>query len=566
MATSKTKTFNNLFGYLANKQVSVKRTNKQERYLGSDTIQNWTNTYEVTLPARASFEHNLLMAGKFAHPVLQNFTHVGKVFTNRYGWTYDEKRMNDDETVPVNSSFASVLYGALSAFEYARAAKVASRHYLNNQIFEASLKSLVSEYKEYSNKQGLTASSYKPDGLASFQIDLAAKLLGSKPVANSNVDLSFVTQLSDKDCADENLLPTFTRFVSELSKLFKAGLSKTPKQPKQEKGGNQKQEEGDNQKTDTTLDPVNQDGSKSPTPSDTKADEVKSKPIDNELQSAIRRDVIRSEVEFEHSKAKAKPAEVTEEIDEYSESRHLERVFEDIKHKNVNRLRESSWVPAYDVSGIIPPEFNEGSAFKTTGYVTPDAWKMSLGKTNVFNSNVDEGEPEIVVLVDCSSSTRESLKKNPFGFSNIAEAVWSLSAQLLKLSPNAKSYGYRGSSWGVFLTEGQPSGMIPPFSKDLASGGTPTSIAMSWATETLNPEATIVVITDGYPDLSSAAYSRHLRNQGNKIVTVLVTDRSDQSTVQYSLKKFGSDMACLFDPSEPESIAAVSHLFAQLDA
>lgn len=564
MATSKTKTFNNLFGYLANKQVSVKRTNKQERYGGSDTIQRWTNTYEVTLPARASFEHNLLMAGKFAHPVLQNFAHVGKVFTNRYGWTYDEKRLAGDETLPVNSTFNSVLYGALSAFEYARAAKVASRHYLNNQIFEASLKSLVSEYKEYSSKQDLNqviTNSYKPDGLASFQIDLAAKLLGSKPVANSNADLSFVTQLSDEDCADENLLPTFTRFVKELSKFFEAGLSKTPKQPKQEEGGNQK--------TDTTPDPVKQpvkqDESKSPTPSDTKADEVKSKPTDNELQTAILRDVGRSEFEFDQSKAKAKPAEVTEEIDEYSESRHLELVFDQIRDKTVRRLRESSWVPAYDVSGIIPPEFNEGSAFKTTGYVTPDAWRMSLGKTNVFNSNIDEGEPEIVVLVDCSSSTRDSLKKNPFGFSNVAEAVWSLSAQLLKLSPNAKSYGYRGGSWGVFVTEGQPSGMIPPFSKDLASGGTPTSVAMSWATQTLNPEATIVVITDGYPDPSSAAYSRHLRNQGNKIVTVLVTDQLDYR-MQNLLKRFGSDMACLFDPSEPESIAAVSHLFAQLDA
>jgi len=561
MATTTTKTFNNLFNYLANKQVSVKRTNKQERYVGSDTIQRWTNTYEVTLPARASFEHNLLMAGKFAHPVLQNFTHVSKVFINRYGWTYDEKRLISDENVPINSSFNSVLFGALSAFEYARAAKVASRHYLNNQIFEASLKSLVSEYKEYSNKQDLSqviASGYKPDGLASFQIDLAAKLLGSKPVANSNVDLSFVTQLSDEDCADENLLPTFTRFVHELSKLFEAGLSKTPKQPKQEEGGDKK--------TDTTSDPVNKDESKSPTPSDTKADEVKSEPTDNELQSAIRRDVGRSEIEFDQSKTKAKPAEVSEEIDEYSESQHLEQVFENIKRKTVNRLIESSWVPAYDVSGIIPPEFNEGSAFKTTGYVTPDAWRMSLGKTNVFNSNVDEGEPEIVVLADCSSSTRDSLKKNPFGFSNVAEAVWSLSAQLLKLSPNAKSYGYRGGSWGVFVTEGQPSGMIPSSSKNLASGGTPTSEAMSWATETLNPEATIVVITDGYPDLSSAAYSRYLRNQGNKIVTVLVTDKPDQSGMQYLLKRFGSDMACVFNPSEPESIAAVSHLFAQLDA
>lgn len=561
MATSKTKTFNNLFGYLANKQVSVKRTSKQDRYAGSDTIQNWTNTYEVTLPARASFEHNLLMAGKFAHPVLQHFTHVSKVFVNRYGWTYDEKRQVGDEAVPVNSSFNSVLFGALSAFEYARAAKVASRHYLNNQIFEASLKSLASEYKENSNKQDLNQAitrGYKPDGLASFQIDLAAKLLGSKPVANSNVDLSFVTQLSDEDCADENLLPTFTRFVSELSKLFEAGLSKTPKQPKQEEGGDKK--------ADTTLDPVNQDESKSPTPSDTNDDEVKSKPADNELQSAIRRDVLRSEIEFDQSKAKAKPAEVLEEIDEYSESSHLEAVFEDIKHKTVRRLFSSSWVPAYDVSGIIPPEFNEGSAFKTTGYVTPDAWRMSLGKTNVFNSNVDEGEPEIVVLADCSSSTRDSLKKNPFGFSNVAEAVWSLSAQLLKLSPNAKSYGYRGGSWGVFVTEGQPSGMIPSVSKNLASGGTPTSVAMSWATETLNPEATIVVITDGYPDPSSAAYSRYLRNQGNKIVTVLITDKPDQRNMQYLLKRFGSDMACVFNPSEPESIDAVSHLFAQLDA
>lgn len=556
----KTKTFNDLFGYLANKHVNVKRTAKNERWIvGSDTVANWTDTYEIIMPARASVEHNLLMAGKFAHPVLAYFRRVQNALVEKHASVYDMKQVMG-QPVPVNTRYSNVISGALSAFEYARGAKVASQHYLNDGILQASLKTLAKEYAEKTDLS-YAEDSYKPDGLASFQMDLIAKLLGVKPIANSSVDLSSVTQLSDEDCEDENLQPTFTRFVYELEGLLELGETKEPKKEPKRKGGNRrtdtgpvdKDRKGEPQEVD--VEPDKQDGNDDGTGVSNKGDKS--------IEDAIERDVRQAAREFEQLKDKP-PAEVVEEVDQENDQYQLNKVLEEAELLPLRVIKQRSWIPAYDMEGVVPPEFNEGAAFKTTGYVTPDAWRMSLGKTNVFDSNIDDEYPEIVVLVDCSSSTRDPLTKNPFGFNVIAEAIWSLSAQLLQLSPNCKSYGYRGSNHGVHIIEGQPSGKIPTDIKWVAQGGTPTSATMNWATQTLDPEATVVVITDGHPDPSSAAFARHLRNQGNKIVTVLVTPK--EGRMQSLLKRFGSDMACVFNPTDPESIKAVSHLFSQLDA
>lgn len=560
---SKTKTFNDLFGYLANKQVNVKRTAKNERWIvGSDTVANWTDTYEIIMPARASVEHNLLMAGKFAHPVITYFARVKNALADKHAHAYDVKQTMG-KPVPVNTRYSNVISGALSAFEYARGAKVASQHYLNDGILQASLKALAKEYKEKTDLS-YPEDSYRHDGLASFQMDLVARLLGSKPIAKSSVDLSSVTPLSDEDCEDENLRSTFTRFVYELERLIDEG--EEPKKEPKRKGGDRRTDtgpvdrdrKGEPQEVDPDPDvePDKKDGSNGGT-------RVSNKGYKS-IEDAIERDVRQAAREFEQLKDKP-PAEVVEEVDHEADQYQLDKILEEFSRLPLKVRKQRSWVPAYDMDGIVPPEFNEGSAFKTTGYVTPDAWRMSLGKTNVFDSNVDDEYPEIVVLADCSSSTRDPITKNPFGFNVIAEAIWSLSAQLLQLSPNCKSYGYSGRRYGVDIIEGQTSGKIPADIKWVAQGGTPTSAAMNWAIQTLDPEATVVVITDGHPDPSSAAFARHLRNQGNKIVTVLVTP-DKRGRTQNLLRRFGSDMACVFNPTDPESIKAVSHLFAQLDA
>ena len=582
-------TFNNLFGMLANQEVNVKRSNKAEGDRNNyQVINKWNDPYSITLRGRATFEENLLVAGKLAHPQLRD---TSEVISASLKALVDKRSASGKEklTDVGHYNLHDALVSSIGSFEFARGAMVSAQHYSNKAIQDVSFNALV---KEVSDPK--TAAPYYSAWIKTVQPNLVARLLG-KPatLAESYVDVSGITPLSLEDIKDENLRATFGRFVLELVDLLDSidhqapvtppETEFTPDEDEDEQGDEvtsctnpesfsdedeDEAEDGDEQGGQGEEDEEDEEdeaegqfdgGSKAGDNKPEDADDLK-----DSIDKAIDRAVQKAEDELAKSQVEETGINLgaTKEADELEESA-LRMALQD--HAFVNK--EQAYLhEAPDMSDIAPPEDIGDLNRKSSGLLTSDAWKISLGNTKVFESS-DEGEPQnLLILADCSGSTTDKVLSNKYDLGTVSQVIWALAGQLLKVTPNSKSYGFTGGYGGeMTIVEGQTAGMMP---NRRGSGGTPTIQALRWATEQANEESVICLITDDGAERGSGLYVRQLADQGHRIATILVP--SPRYATRYlgnpqaRLAEYGSDMACIYDVSSEASNKALQDMFANL--
>ncbi len=556
-----TKTFNDLFGMLASQKVTVKRTNKEEvdyrKRSNYMVVNRWTDPFDIRLRGRATFEENLLVAGKLAHPQIREWREVVRAVSSLILDGVELTKLGID----VND-IRFAIEGSMGSFEFARGSMVASKHYMNDDILNVSYDALKKEVQ-----------SSPPGGeqwIKSIQPNIVARLLG-KPelIPNTGVDLSAIKPLSDEDIKDENLSKTFKKFAYAIAQALgdkiekPTGCETEPVEPKNDNDIPYRSTELVDQEgeSEDPEDPEDDDLEGEPdSEPNTEGSSTNKTPLEEQLDQAIEDAVRWAENEFEEQAADSNDSlQLTEDNVSEHELDSLARMLE-----NTPRIDEhvvKYWNPAPDLGSLSPPEDVGDANRKSSGLLTPDAWKVMLGNNRIFESTED-GEPQkLLVLADVSGSTRDRVSKNKWGFTNVEQVIWSLSSQLLTASPNSESYGFC-SNFGSYLMLklGQTAGQTP--AETLSRGGTPTVHALQWAVERANEESVITLITDGFAEPGSALYVRQLKDQGHRVATVVVTCKDNPPAI--NLRDYGSDLACIFDVADDNSAKALQDLFTNL--
>lgn len=568
-----TKTFNDLFGMLANQKVTVKRTNKDDidyrRRTNYTVVNRWTDPFDIRLRGRATFEENLLVAGKLAHPQIREWGRVVSGVTRLVldGITQTQKI---EQNIDANDiKFA--IEGSMGSFEFARGSMVASKHYMNDGILNVSYNALKKEVQDTPPNS--------EQWIKSIQPNIVAKLLG-KPelMPNTGVDLSAIKPLSDEDIKDENLSKTFKKFAYAIAQALKdkiekpTGCETEPVEPENDndtpyrsteivdeegkeesKGGDLESEELEEQDPESNSEPDSED---SPSSNTRKTE------LEEQLDQAIEEAVQIAEDSFEEQIAEPNDGlQLTEDEVSEHEADSLARMLEQNTTVHEDVLGEKYWEAAPDLGSLSPPEDIGDITRKSSGLVTPDAWKVMLGSNKIFESTEDGDPQKLLVLADISGSTRDRVGRNKWGFDTVEQVIWGLSSQLLTASPNSESYGF-SSNWGadMNLKLGQTAGKIPY--GVVSRGGTPTVYALRWAVERANEEAVITLITDGFAEPGSALYVRQLKDQGHRIATVVVTCKDSPPSI--NLRDYGGDLACIFDVTDDNSAKALQDLFTNL--
>lgn len=585
--------FNNLFGMMANQDVTIKRSNKLEGDSNNfQVINKWNDPYNIVLRGRATFEENLLVAGKLAHPQLRRYNEVINAANSAI-----RSKPNLPEHVR-GTSFVDAIRSSIGSFEFARGAMVSAEHYSNDAIKDVSFKALV---KEVNNPE--TSESYGTDWIKAMQANLVARLLGQPAsLVEGSVNVSGVTPLSSEDVEDENLRETFGRFVRELVEVLAAQDYRSPVEPEDtefegrtdkpkttveveepeepsekpedpESDSSDESESSDDEPEEDEEDEGDEDGKVEGAGSKTaeSGSEGGKDPISSEAQDWIDEAVDKAVSDAEETLAESKPEEdsgldlSSNKVPSEYEEEKLETTL--ARGANIHKIPASSvaWYQAPDMSDLAPPEDVGELNRKSSGLLTSDAWKISLGNTKVFEAS-DEGEPQnLLVLADISGSTSDKVKKNKYGLRTVSEVIWALSAQLLRVTPNSKSYGFASyyRNTDVQILEGQQAGMVPARA---GSGGTPTIQALRWAVEQANQESVICLITDDEAEAGSGLYVRQLADQGHRIATVLVPSPKYFSyhNVQAKLANYGSDMACIYEVTNEASNKALQDMFSNL--
>ena len=612
--------FDNLFNVVSTEgNVQVTRSNKD---YGS-VIEKWENARQVFLRGGATKEENFLVSGRLAHP--SPLVRANDI----YNAMFNLMRGRDDirqylESLEVNKSKSSSyspsadpndIQNALGAIEYARGAKVASRHYSNSGIELVAADQLVAEQQVVAGNP-MRQIDFEGEALR----NVALRLLGQPALyaeAEQKYSTSHIAEISEAEIKDENIQSFYSRVLRETTHIL--GLSDEPEGtgcgptvPTDDEGedelqeptgneGNEPDEEPEDESEDESEDEQESEGDESEDEDESEGEddsedegdeesEDEGKPDDKDGQDEEKQDAPdKSPVDeiLDELLDKLKdatpdvgvgdeePVDLTPaEVEDHSErvQDEVERIF-DGKY-TINEDTRVTWVDnPYNLDDLAAPEDDGSSSRSFRGIPTHETWQLNQGKVNVFNSQMESDPSKLLVLVDCSGSTNDSWqpsKDNPRGFRSTQQVMWTLAGTLLKASPNSVAYGFCGGRTNVEIYSGLKSGQYPRGewyggAGNVGGGGTPTSEALHWASlKSGGSDDVIVLITDGSPGISAPTMVRRLADGGATIAVIVVPNAYRYGRGTQIARNFGSEISGVYDPRSPESEGAIQELMANL--
>ena len=611
--------FNHLFNMVSTEgNIQVTRSNKDH----GSVIEKWENARQVFLRGGATKEENFLVSGRLAHP--SPLVRANDI----YNAMYNIMRGRDDirqylESLEVNKAKpyeSSVnpndIQDALGAIEYARGAKVASKHYSNSGIEKVAVDQLVAEQQVVAVNP-MRQIDYENEAIR----NVALRLLGQPALyteAEQKYSPSHIAEISEAEIKDENIQSLYSRVLRETAHIL--GLSDQPEEDSSREGepcddgdeqvseptggeGDDPDKEPDDEGEDESEDEQESEGDE---PEDESEDEDEGeddsedegdeesedegKPDDKdgedeEKQDAPDKSPVDEILDELLDKLKdatpdvgvgdEEPQDLTPaEVEDHSErvQDEVERIF-DGKY-TINEDTRVTWIDnPYNLDDLAAPEDDGSSSRSFRGIPTHETWQLNQGKVNVFNSQMESDPSKLLVLVDCSGSTNDRWhvgKDNPRGFRSTQQVMWTLAGTLLKASPNSVAYGFCGGRTNIEIYSGLKSGQYPKggwYDSDgnVGGGGTPTSEALHWASlKSGGSDDVIVLITDGSPGISAPTMVRRLADGGATIAVIVVPNAYRYGTGSRTARNFGSEISGVYDPRSPESEGAIQELMANL--
>tara|TARA_R100000306_G_C4373299_1_gene140900 strand:+ start:225 stop:2144 length:1920 start_codon:yes stop_codon:yes gene_type:complete len=180
-------------------------------------------------------------------------------------------------------------------------------------------------------------------------------------------------------------------------------------------------------------------------------------------------------------------------------------------------------------------EVSEGGEFEdmitdNVGMPTHNAWQLQYGNMDVFKQ-LSNSKPEIVILLDNSSSTRSLLTKEKNrdkidDYTDVNQLEWSIAMTIKQSYSEVEIYPYSGSYQTNYIgvtpiTLGRE---IPRYS----TGGTPTKEALLWARKKFYEKLdrlNIILITDDEQHKNTGHMCKYLRDEsGMRLGVISVGD------------------------------------------
>ena len=606
--------FNSLFNMVSTEgNIQVTRSNKDH----GSVIEKWENARQVFLRGGATKEENFLVSGRLAHP--SPLVRANDI----YNAMYNIMRGRDDirqylESLEVNkakpyesSVNPSHIQDALGAIEYARGAKVASKHYSNSGIEQVATAQLVDEHLVVAGnplRQNLGSIDFEGEALR----NVALRLLGQPALyteAEQKYSTSHIAEISEDEIKDENIQSFYSRVLRESAHIL--GLSDKPEGtgcgptvPTDDEGEDELQEPTGNQGNEPDEEPEDESEDEQESEGDESEDEGEDDSEDEgdeESEDEGQPDDKDGEGEDEQDAPDKSPVdeiidallaqlkEATPDVgvgDEEPQDLtpadvedHSERVQDEVERifdgrYTINDQQQVTWMDnPYNLDDLAAPEDDGSSSRSFRGIPTHETWQLNQGKVNVFNSQMESDPSKLLVLVDCSGSTNDRWhvgKDNPRGFRSTQQVMWTLAGTLLKASPNSVAYGFCGSRNNVEIYSGLKSGQYPKggwydYDGNVGGGGTPTSEALHWASlKSGGSDDVIVLITDGSPGISAPTMVRRLADGGATIAVIVVPNAYRYGRGSQTARNFGSEISGVYDPRSPESEGAIQELMANL--
>ena len=606
--------FNSLFNMVSTEgNIQVTRSNKDH----GSVIEKWENARQVFLRGGATKEENFLVSGRLAHP--SPLVRANDI----YNAMYNIMRGRDDirqylESLEVNkakpyesSVNPSHIQDALGAIEYARGAKVASKHYSNSGIELVATDQLVDEHLVVAGnplRQNLGSIDFEGEALR----NVALRLLGQPALyteAEQKYSTSHIAEISEDEIKDENIQSFYSRVLRESAHIL--GLSDKPEGtgcgptvPTDDEGEDELQEPTGNQGNEPDEEPEDESEDEQESEGDESEDEGEDDSEDEgdeESEDEGQPDDKDGEGEDEQDAPDKSPVDeiLDELLDQLKEATpdvgvgdeepqdltpadvedHSERVQDEVERifdgrYTINDQQQVTWMDnPYNLDDLAAPEDDGSSSRSFRGIPTHETWQLNQGKVNVFNSQMESDPSKLLVLVDCSGSTNDRWqvgKDNPRGFRSTQQVMWTLAGTLLKASPNSVAYGFCGGRTNIEIYSGLKSGQYPKggwYDSDgnVGGGGTPTSEALHWASlKSGGSDDVIVLITDGSPGISAPTMVRRLADGGATIAVIVVPNAYRYGRGSQTARNFGSEISGVYDPRSPESEGAIQELMANL--
>ena len=228
--------FNNLFNMVSTEgNIQVTRSNKDH----GSVIEKWENARQVFLRGGATKEENFLVSGRLAHPsplvrandiynAMYNIMR-GRDDIRKYLESLAASRQGDSYRSPYDPvANPTHIQDALGAIEYARGAKVASKHYSNSGIEQVATDQLVAEQQVVAGnplRQNLGSINFENEALR----NVALRLLGQPALyteAEQKYSTSHIAEISEAETKDENIQGFYSRVLRECTHIL--GLADQP--------------------------------------------------------------------------------------------------------------------------------------------------------------------------------------------------------------------------------------------------------------------------------------------------------------------------------------------------
>ena len=611
--------FNSLFNMVSTEgNIQVTRSNKDH----GSVIEKWENARQVFLRGGATKEENFLVSGRLAHPspvVRANdiYNAMYNIMRGRDDIRKYLESLNVNKAKPYESSVNPThIQDALGAIEYARGAKVASKHYSNSGIEQVATDQLVAEQQVLAGNP-MRQIDYENEAIR----NVALRLLGQPALyteAEQKYSTSHIAEISGAEIKDENIQGFYSRVLRETAHIL--GLTDEPEgtgcfpvnptgkqddegeeQVQEPTKGNEPDEEPDDESEDESEDEQESEGDESEDEDESEGEDDSEDEGDEESEDEGKPDDKDGEDEEKQDAPDKSPVDeiLDELLDKLKDATpdvgvgdeeptdltpadvedHSERVQDEVERifdgkYTINEDHKVTWIDnPYNLDDLAAPEDDGSSSRSFRGIPTHETWQLNQGKVNVFNSQMESDPSKLLVLVDCSGSTNDRWqlgKDNPRGFRSTQQVMWTLAGTLLKASPNSVAYGFCGGRTNVEIYSGLKSGQYPRggwygYDGNVGGGGTPTSEALHWASlKSGGSDDVIVLITDGSPGISAPTMVRRLADGGATIAVIVVPNAYRYGTGSRTARNFGSEISGVYDPRSPESEGAIQELMANL--